>query len=141
MGGAALPSGYRINRAGGAPRAMALGEASAAFGVVPGPGSPGLKGPVFARRKRSVFKGPMLGPGLGRDGRRKSVGLGDGRSGSAGRLAVTTEEDEEEEDEEGEGDDGEVEGDVEEVDYFSPVKGPGEVEILLHGDERMKGVM
>jgi len=120
---------------------MALGEASAAFGVVPGPGSPGLKGPVFARRKRSVFKGPMLGPGVGRDGRRKSVGLGDGRSSSANRLAVTTEEDEEGEEEGDEaGDDGEVEGDVEEVDYFSPVKGPGEVEILLHG-ERTESVM
>lgn len=121
---------------------MALGEASAAFGVVPGPGSPGLKGPVFARRKRSVFKGPMLGPGLGRDGRRKSVGLGDGRSGSANRLAVTTEEDEEGDEA---GDDGEVEGEgeveeVEEVDYFSPVKGPGEVEILLQGESERERV-
>jgi len=110
---------------------MAMGEASAAFGVVPGPVSPGLKGPVFARRKRSVFKGPMLGPGVGRDGRRKSVGLGDGRSSSANRLAVTTEEDEEEEDD---GDEAVDDGDVEEVDYFSPVKGPGEVEIFLHGE-------
>jgi len=57
----AFPSGIRVSRR---PPPSALGslpgfaEANKAFGGGGvGPGSPGL--PVFARRKRSVFKGPM----------------------------------------------------------------------------------
>ena len=59
--------------------------------------------------------------------RRKSVGLGGRRSESLGRLAVTAEEDEDEEEEEGYMD-GDME--VEEVNYFSPVR-DDEVEIML----------
>jgi len=76
----------------------------------------------------------LLGPGSSGAGaaskeRRKSVGLGGRRSESLGRLAVTAEEDEEGE-EEGEG--GYADGDmeVEEVNYFSPVR-DDEVEIML----------
>lgn len=68
----AFPSGIRVSRR---PPPSALGtlpafaEAKASFGAGGlGPSSPGL--PVFARRKRSVFKGPMANSsspsGLGR---------------------------------------------------------------------------
>ena len=64
---------------------------------------------MFARRKRTPFKGPMLGPGV--SGRRRSNASSaegsvppDRRSGE-----VIAEEDEE---------------DVEEVETFSPVEGP-----------------
>lgn len=144
-----LPSNIRISLRN-PPRAIALGEASATFGAPPpGQHSPGMK-PVFAKRKRSVFRGPMLGPGSAAGGgalasareRRKSTGVG--RSNSlGGRLAVTTEEDEEDGEEEGEGGvdvdgdgdgDGDEEMEVEEVDYFSPVT-DGAVEIILGGGD------
>lgn len=90
------------------------GENSSAFTGL-GPPSPGL---VFARRKRTPFKGPMLGPGSARrrgassssDPRRNSV-----ISNKSGKII-----EEEDEDEEGE-------DDFEEVDAFSPITGHDEV--------------
>ena len=80
-----------------------------------------------------MLLGPGTGGGAGAAGkeRRKSVGLGGRRSESLGRLAVTAEEDEDEEGEEG-GEEGYGDGDmeVEEVNYFSPVR-DDEVEIML----------
>ncbi|TKA65509.1 hypothetical protein B0A55_10130, partial [Friedmanniomyces simplex] len=85
------------------------------FGV--GPGSPSL--PVFARRKRSVFKGPMGGGSPSGFGGR--VG-GNSRSGSVPRrsgemIMGITEEDEEEDEHEDAFEDEEVD---EEVDQFGP---------------------
>ncbi|KAF2435126.1 kinase-like protein [Tothia fuscella] len=88
-------------------------EGGAAFSALPPP-SPGLA--VFAKRKRSVFKGPMLNIG-GHHGGSPSTSRvrGEGsRSGSvqgrrSGEVIVEEEEDEDEED-------------IEEVDDFSPEK-------------------
>ncbi|KAK3384918.1 hypothetical protein B0H63DRAFT_494140 [Podospora didyma] len=94
-------------------------------------GGPGV---LFAKRKKTVFKGPMLSLGGGRDSR--SAGSGSAshsRSASAsglgrrsGEMAIQEVDEDAEEAEEGgygEGDD-----DVEEVDAFSPiVTGPGEI--------------
>lgn len=100
-----FPSGIRVSRR---PPPSALGtlpafnEAKTAFGGgAIGPSSPGL--PVFARRKRSVFKGPManaISPsGLGRVPMATKS-----RSGSQGRRSTEViggiQEEEEEEDEE-----------------------------------------
>lgn len=87
-----------------------------------GPPSPGLH-PVFAKRKRSVFKGPSAGLGF-------AGGLGGGLAGSPRNRSLSVESRvrdrrrsaivEEDEDEEGldlEGDE-----DVEEVEVFSPVE-------------------
>ncbi|KAH9827487.1 serine/threonine-protein kinase MARK2-like [Teratosphaeria destructans] len=118
-----LPSGIRLSRR---PLPANLGslsgfsEARSAFGNI-GPQSPSL--PVFARRKRSVFKGPMAGSPSA-FGRSASASTGNSRSGSIqGRrsgemITGITEEDEEalEEDEEEE----EEEEEVEEVDHFGP---------------------
>ena len=109
-----FPSGIRVSRR---PPPSGLGTlpsfaepSRGIFGAV-GPGSPSL--PVFARRKRSVFKGPMAGStsGFGRAG-----GSGS-RSGSVpGRKSIAgiTEEDEEAEEEDVEDDE------MEEVDHFGP---------------------
>lgn len=101
---ATLPSGVRVVLA---PAGSNPSESYAAFSGF-GPPSPGLK---FARRKRSPFKGPMLGPVPA--GRRRSAGDGVSRNSSVHRR--TSGEIIEEEDE-----------DVEEVEQFSPVDGPGE---------------
>lgn len=101
-----FPSGIRVSRR---PLPSNLGtlpafaEAKSAFGgPAPGPSSPGLS--VFARRKRSIFKGPMANTaspsGLGR------VPItSKSRSGSQGRRSTEViggiQEEEEEEDEEG----------------------------------------
>jgi hypothetical protein len=96
---------------------------------------PGAGGLVFAKRKRSVFKGPGLSvntelalPGMrSLSGERKSS---HSRSTSvvgrkSGELAIVGEEEEQEEEEE------EFE-DVEEVDQFGPVTGEGStVEVFL----------
>jgi serine/threonine protein kinase len=125
-----LPSGIRVSRR---PPPSGLGtlsgftEAKHAFGGA-APGSPSL--PVFARRKRSVFKGPMGGSpaGFGR------VALGsNSRSGSVqGRRSgemitgITEEEEEEEELEE------------EEVDGLDDQFGP---ELVLPGSELDNSVL
>ncbi|KAK3376849.1 hypothetical protein B0T24DRAFT_700834 [Lasiosphaeria ovina] len=96
------------------------------------PGGAGGGGPavLFAKRKRSIFKGPMLSlGGSGREtGRSSSTGsAGHSRSASATGLGrrsgeITIQEVDEDAEEE------EDDDDVEEVDAFSPiVKGPGEV--------------
>lgn len=103
----------------------------------PPPASPGL--PVFARRKRTPFKGPMMmmiggqhhGSSPGGRSREGSLGqAGGSRSGSVqGRRSgeVIAEEDEEELMEE------EEEEEVEEVDAFSPVEAGDFVEIQEEG--------
>ncbi|OBT70065.1 CAMK/CAMKL protein kinase [Pseudogymnoascus sp. 23342-1-I1] len=100
-------------------------------------GREGMGGLVFAKRKRSVFKGPMLNVQPGQP--EKSHGHGHSRSTSAvGRRSgeQTTIEEEEEE--------------VEEVDAFGPLTGEGvDVEVVFEelvveeeekgkGDEREK---
>ncbi|KAK4500365.1 hypothetical protein PRZ48_008554 [Zasmidium cellare] len=107
-----FPSGVRFQRR---PPPSDIGtlptfgaEAKGAFGSMPPPSSPGL--PVFARRKRSVFKGPMSGSPHGR-----ASGANGSRSASVqGRpsgemMPGVEEEDEEEEMEE-----------YEDVDHFGP---------------------
>lgn len=70
--GGTFPSGMRISRRpppadiGSLGPLPSFGERNGAWGAAPAPISPGL--PVFAKRKRSVFKGPMSGSpsGFGR---------------------------------------------------------------------------
>ncbi|KAI7086777.1 kinase-like protein [Hortaea werneckii] len=103
-GAGALPAGIRVSRR---PPPGTLGslpgfsEARGAFGGM-GPGSPSL--PVFARKKRTVFKGPMLGNGSPSGIGRTPLGARDTGSGSgsvqgrrSGEMITTgiTEEDEE----------------------------------------------
>ncbi|EMD90969.1 hypothetical protein COCC4DRAFT_194573 [Bipolaris maydis ATCC 48331] len=119
-----FPSNIRVVRSGYPP---GLSESSAAFGnghAMP-PQSPGL---VFAKRKRSVFKGPMLnvntGVGNGSSGgggwRSRSGEGGSGSRGTSsqgrrsGEILGITEEDEEEEEE------------IEEVETFGGRLGEGE---------------
>lgn len=96
-----------------------------------GPGSPGV--PVFARRKRSVFKGPMGGTSSPSGYGRVPMGNAPRRSGDM-MLGVTEEEEEDEEEDEGEDEDeddemleddaeGGDEGKWEEVDQFGPELG------------------
>ncbi|OBT87985.1 CAMK/CAMKL protein kinase [Pseudogymnoascus sp. 03VT05] len=86
-------------------------------------GREGMGGPVFAKRKRSVFKGPMLNVQPGQP--EKPHGHGHSRSTSAvGRRSgeQTTIEEEEEE--------------VEEVDAFGPLTGEGVyVEVVFEEPE------
>ncbi|KAK4974098.1 hypothetical protein LTR66_011076 [Elasticomyces elasticus] len=87
-----------------------------------GPPSPGLHS-VFARRKRSVFKGPTLSiVGSNPNGRARVGSTDTSRSGSvprrrSGELAI------QEEDEEEDLELGDDEEDIEEVDTFSPIEG------------------
>ena len=104
-------------------RASPSSEGRAAFGAMPSP-TPGL---VFARRKRTAFKGPMLtiGPGMSSFGTGNVVAGGDGAG--AGRRSASVQgrksgEIIEEEDEDGIG-----EEDVEIVETFSPITGNDEV--------------
>lgn len=75
---------------------------------------------VFAKRKKNIFKGPMLNVTSSPNG---SVNGGEGRSrqGSHSRSASVNRRSVEiiQEDDEDE---------IEEVDAFSPITGPGEVE-------------
>ncbi|KAF2209884.1 hypothetical protein CERZMDRAFT_46411, partial [Cercospora zeae-maydis SCOH1-5] len=102
-----IPSGMRFSRRA-PPSDMSLlttsfPEGRNAFGTIPAPSSPGL--PKFARRKRSVFKGPMhnhggSAPAGGRTpvntSRNGSVS-GQGRPSVEMAMPGLTEEDEEEE--------------------------------------------
>lgn len=107
-----LPSGIRVSRR---PPPSALGtlptftETKSPFGAL-GPGSPAL--PVFARRKRSVFKGPGIGGSPARPG---GVRADSGPRKSGEMVIPAIEEDVEEEEEVL---DEEVE--VEEIDQFGP---------------------
>lgn len=109
-----FPNNIRLVRSG---VPLSFNDDGLAFNAVP-PSSPGL---VFAKRKRSPFKGPMLA--VNTQGspawRRGSDASGGSRSQSiqgrrSGEIMGITEEDEEEEEE------------VEEVDDFSPNLKPGE---------------
>ena len=76
------------------------------------PASPGL---IFAKRKRTPFRGPMLNTGVNGIRRRSDPNGTSSRTGStSGQPAGEAPIQEEDEDE------------VEEVDYFSPMAGPGE---------------
>ncbi|KAK3940889.1 Serine/threonine-protein kinase ppk16 [Diplogelasinospora grovesii] len=121
-----------------------------------GSGGPGSV--LFAKRKRNIFKGPMLSLGGGRDNRSTgSASAGHSRSASAsglgrrsGENAIQEVDEDAEleaeaaafgEEAEGEGEGlGEEEEEVEEVDAFSPiVRGPGEQvveEIYEEGEEQ-----
>ncbi|KAK3117683.1 hypothetical protein LTR53_000711 [Teratosphaeriaceae sp. CCFEE 6253] len=97
-----------------------------------GPGSPSL--PVFARRKRSVFKGPMAGLGASSSSSAAAGGrsVGTSRSGSvprrSGEMITNITEEDEEEDDDGMGEgggvfedvEGEEEGEEEDRDQFGP---------------------
>ncbi|KAI9818221.1 MAG: hypothetical protein M1827_000846 [Pycnora praestabilis] len=87
------------------------------------PQSPGL---VFAKRKKSPFKGPMLnvGPGFGNGSARGRDNSGSRSASAAGRRSgeIIEEEDEDE---------------VEEVDVFSPIAGPGEVEETIYEPQHL----
>ncbi|KAH8900925.1 kinase-like protein [Thozetella sp. PMI_491] len=105
--------------------------------------SPGGHGILFAKRKRNIFKGPMLSLGGGRENRGSSSGHGSAshsRSASASGLGRRSGEqpiqevDEDAEEEEGEGDE-----EVEEVDTFSPiVQRPGEMVEEIYEDEEQE---
>jgi serine/threonine protein kinase len=132
------------------------------------PGSPNpfsSGGILFAKRKRNIFKGPMLslggsGGGGGRGDTRSSgsASAGHSRNASATGLGrrsgeITIEEVDEDEDEGGGGgaaygaaaadDGGDEDGEVEEVDAFSPiVQFPGETveeKIYEEGEEESPG--
>lgn len=93
------------------------GSPNAAFGS----SHPG-GGLVFAKRKKNIFKGPMLNtsvPSSGASGGNTSRGQSHSRSTSlAGRRSgeIIQEEDEDE---------------IEEVEAFSPITGPGEIETIF----------
>ncbi|KAF2099191.1 kinase-like protein, partial [Rhizodiscina lignyota] len=146
----AFPSNIRVARAPPAPLLLGGGnkdsltaEGTAAFSSLPPP-SPGL---IFAKRKRTPFKGPMLHVG-GHHGSSPSHSRGrdsGSRSGSIqGRRSGDIIEEADEEDELGEiegleGLESEVmlEGDedeVEEVEEFSPVGPNTEVEVVDDDD-------
>ena len=111
------------------------------FSASPTGGTPAV---LFAKRKRNIFKGPMLSLGGGRDNRSTGSGsAGHSRSASASGLGRRSGEatiQEADEDAEGLG---EEEEEVEEVDAFSPIiKGPGEMveeKIYEEGEEEGKG--
>lgn len=103
----------------------------------PGSPNPFGGGILFAKRKRNIFKGPMLSLGNsgGRDNRSSGSGsAGHSRSASATGLGrrsgeITIQEVDEDEEAGGGGTDGDgdMDGDVEEVETFSPiVQFPGE---------------
>ncbi|KAF6838329.1 hypothetical protein CPLU01_02441 [Colletotrichum plurivorum] len=127
-----FPSNIRLVRGPGPPAPLALfneGMPSASAGMqAPGSPNPFAQGGgiLFAKRKRNIFKGPMLafGGGGGGASATRSTGSSHSRSASASGIAgrrsgeVTIQEEEEGE---------EAEEEVEEVDVFSPVVGgPGE---------------
>ncbi|KAJ4309946.1 hypothetical protein N0V94_008684 [Neodidymelliopsis sp. IMI 364377] len=119
-----FPSNIRLVRAG-APSVniSTLNEGGAAFGTAPPP-SPGL---IFAKRKRSPFKGPNLNQqATSNPWRSRSGGEAGSRGGSvqgrrSGEIMGITEEEEEEEE-------------IEEVDDFSPGLKPGEFIVDVNDD-------
>ncbi len=122
-----FPSNLRLVRGSGPP--MSIFNESMPGGLPQPPGSPnpfGSPGPsvLFAKRKRNLFKGPMLGLGGGSSSR--SAGSGShSRSASANGLGRRSGEITIEEEDEGAEADDDV--DVEEVESFSPIiRGPGE---------------
>ncbi|KAK4186310.1 hypothetical protein QBC35DRAFT_274306 [Podospora australis] len=156
-----FPSNIRLVRDRSGPPLSIFAEGTTTFNngstVPQAPGSPnpfagGGGGVMFAKRKRNIFKGPMLSLSSARDTR--STGSGSAshsRSASAsglgrrsGELAIQEEDEDEDEDdgtERGVGgsERGVDEEGVEEVDSFSPiVKAPGEIveeKIYEEGEE------
>ncbi|WYZ42318.1 hypothetical protein EsH8_VI_000017 [Colletotrichum jinshuiense] len=137
----AFPSNIRLVRGPGPPAPLALfneGMPSSPASGMQAPGSPNPfaqgGGILFAKRKRNIFKGPMLafggaGAGGGGGNNARSTGSSHSRSASASGIGrrsgeVTIQEEAEEE--------------IEEVDAFSPViGGPGErieEQIIEHGE-------
>ncbi|KAI1761916.1 kinase-like protein [Hypoxylon sp. FL1150] len=109
------------------------------------PGSPNpfsMNSPsvLFAKRKRNLFKGPMLSIGNPRSGTNSSSHSRSGSASGLGRRSgeiTIQEEDEDEEAEEAIDMEADAEEDIEEVDNFSPVmRAPGEkIEEIYEGGE------
>lgn len=100
---------------------------------------------LFAKRKRNLFKGPMLAINTQQmtGGRSASSSAGHSRSASASGLGrrsgeITIQEEDEDEDEMVVVEDGDE--DIEEVDQFSPIiRAPGEkVEEIYEGEDEVK---
>ena len=94
-----------------------------------GPPSPGL---MFARRKRSTFKGPLLGPGSSNRQRSTASSVEGGTAGVGGKNGQIIEEEDEEEAEE--------EEEIEEVEAFSPVESPSNVDDFFPSPEPEKSL-
>ncbi|KAJ0349936.1 hypothetical protein KNSL1_004318 [Colletotrichum chrysophilum] len=127
----AFPSNIRLVRGPGPPAPLALfneGMPSASVGMqAPGSPNPFAQGGgiLFAKRKRNIFKGPMLafGGANASGSTTRSTSSSHSRSASASGMGRRSGEAPIQEEEEGE----EAEEEVEEVDAFSPVVGgPGE---------------
>ncbi|KAF9870651.1 serine threonine protein kinase [Colletotrichum karsti] len=127
----AFPSNIRLVRGPGPPAPLALfneGMPSASAGMqAPGSPNPFAQGGgiMFAKRKRNIFKGPMLAFGGGNAGgsATRSTSSSHSRSASASGVGRRSGEVTIQEEEENDG----AEEEVEEVDAFSPVVGgPGE---------------
>ncbi|KAI8164424.1 hypothetical protein K4K49_004292 [Colletotrichum sp. SAR 10_70] len=127
----AFPSNIRLVRGPGPPAPLALfneGMPSASAGMqAPGSPNPFAQGGgiLFAKRKRNIFKGPMLafGGANASGSTTRSTSSSHSRSASASGMGRRSGEAPIQEEEEGE----EAEEEVEEVDAFSPVVGgPGE---------------
>ncbi|KAI5927494.1 hypothetical protein F4810DRAFT_706250 [Camillea tinctor] len=140
--GTSFPSNIRLVR--GPALALTFNEGMpSSVNNPPGSPNPFLGSPsvLFAKRKRNIFKGPMLSTGNQSAGRNGTGSAGHSRNASASGMGrrsgeITIQE----EDEEAEEFEGEAEEDVEEVDQFSPiVRAPGEQieEIYEGGTERL----
>ncbi|KAM7212234.1 hypothetical protein V8F06_012370 [Rhypophila decipiens] len=141
---ASVTSGSSISPPPGSPSPFGGGF----FPNSPGGGGPGV---LFAKRKKNLFKGPMLSlGGSAREGGHRSGSAGGTRPGSAshsrsasasglgrrsGEMAIQEVDEDAEED---------MEEEVEEVDAFSPIiRRPGELveeEIINEDDEHKAGL-
>ncbi|GJC98979.1 serine threonine protein kinase [Colletotrichum higginsianum] len=134
----AFPSNIRLVRGPGPPAPLALFNEGMPPPPISGMQAPGSPNPFsqgggiqFAKRKRNIFKGPMLAfgggggasAGAGGGSATRSTGSSHSRSVSASGIGRRSGEVTIQEEEEGE----EAEEEIEEVDAFSPVVGgPGE---------------
>lgn len=116
-----FPSNIRVVRQGPALAITPLSEGGAAFGTQPPP-SPGI---MFAKRKRSPFKGPAIGTAGGSYRRSSGERAGGSQGRRSGDFSMGVMEEEEEE---------ENEGSIEEVDDFSPGLKPGEFVVDVNDD-------
>ncbi|KAH6657571.1 kinase-like domain-containing protein [Truncatella angustata] len=149
-----FPSNIRFARAG-PPLQLNLSEGLPSYDQNPAPGSPspfGMGGPsvFFAKRKKNIFKGPMLQFGSNHSpapiGRRKDSGShsrnvsASGLGRRSGEMPIQEEDEEEEEHVPGgqtfEAREADEES-IEEVDQFSPIiQAPGEmIEEIYEGEE------
>ncbi|KAH7369458.1 MAP/microtubule affinity-regulating kinase [Plectosphaerella cucumerina] len=126
-----FPANLRLVRGNGPPPISVFNEGMPSHDQAPGSPTPfGSGGVLFAKRKRNIFKGPMLS--LGSGGPTRSNSGSHSRSASASglgrRSGEITIQEEEEDDEEY----------IEEVENFAPVvRGPGELveeEIIEEGE-------